>query len=151
MVELDTSGVVMIEFAPGCDQLVTWERLAPFTQGYVEALFADGIRDGYEETAESATPRHVLAGRVLHLGFSDLAPATLQRIMEDCEAYKERFTATTQRTEMFGAHFESRRRRGLYTDFGFPPQTLILAEDGLIYARETAGRQAIAHATGGGE
>jgi hypothetical protein len=74
---LDTSGYVGT-FHTG-QPAVAWSDLDPFTQGYIEALFeAAGLAiidkwgEGEGEQDENWA------------GFSDLAPETLSRIIEDC-------------------------------------------------------------------
>jgi hypothetical protein len=75
---LDTSGRV----AGNLEGLAVWyefEDLDPFTQGYIEALFASDVVDDDPEVPP------LTLGRLK--GFSDLAPETLQRIVTDCERF----------------------------------------------------------------
>lgn len=75
---LDTSGEVPAAYGvPALDTLperIEFRHLDAFTQGYIEALFFtdSGPEDG--ELGEA--------------GFSDLAPETLARIIEDCAAFQ---------------------------------------------------------------
>jgi len=106
-----------------------WSDLSPFTQGYIEALFASELPDGAQ-----------LRGNHIPLGFSDLAPETLARIIADCEAQ--------------GAHYnqpnDAKRHAHLGRDFWldgqraalcfknhdgsprFPPLTVQLGDDGKV-------------------
>ena len=122
--QLDTSGTIYMPMplAEDKDLLVfyRWSDLSPFTQGYVEALFTGADR--------------TLGDTAIHdfgkeLGFSDLAPETLARIIEDCE---ERLSVggdwpdTDTAGEMF---WLSRQRKGQVT---FPPLTVQLGDDGKV-------------------
>lgn len=56
-----------------------WDDLSPFTQGYVEALFATFSTEFQKEWGASN----------LQVRFSDLAPETLARIIADCEVFED--------------------------------------------------------------
>lgn len=115
---LDTSGAVMIEFAPGCDEIKTWDRLDPFTQGYVEALFNGWITEpGWGDRP------------LEHFAFSDLASETLEVILKDCATFKDA-------RPFDGKLFWDQRQRGQWTVQGFPPVVPYLGDDGKIYLLE---------------
>ena len=117
--QLDTSGYVHCD-DPARVHMITWSDLTPFCQGYIEAMFAGGSWD---------------LGR-----FSDLAPATLQRIIGDCEAaLADRLCAFTNHPEsgaMFWRERQANQLNGMHPHF--PPLTPYLGDDGLIYLREAA-------------
>lgn len=84
--QLDTSGVVTMNppEQPAFAHLL-FTDLDSFTQGYVEALFfTDGDDLENEEEIRNEDGPLVRAS----LGFSDLAPETLARIIADCDAFK---------------------------------------------------------------
>lgn len=117
---LDTSGIVHMT----SDSVVPayiWSDLTPFAQGYVEAMFAGPITVGSGAHTYNS---------VLQLAFSDLAPATLSRIMGDCEAYAGGNDASD------GPVFWNLQQDGLLSRF--PPLAPYLGEDGLIYLREVS-------------
>jgi hypothetical protein len=127
---LDTSGEVELRVhsavRPELRQFVAWSNLAPFEQGYVEGLFATTEDEG------STSLRDVRA-------FSDLAPETLARIMEDCASASTNpwfsYTPDANGGRQFWVERRNRALRG--EGHRFPPLTLHLADDGLIYFRES--------------
>lgn len=133
--QLDTSGVVRAHehWAEG-DEVVRWTDLTPFAQGYVEAMFA-GLFDTAASLGEWVAHIALSEGVQREPRFSDLAPATLARIVEDCE----RWSASSSRQDpdaRSGRDFWAIRQRP--NPYGFPPLTLHLADDGLIYLRAAA-------------
>lgn len=93
--------------------------------------------DGGYVTEPTDLGRAVLT---LMLGFSDLAPETLARFMEDCErvlSARSVHPADTNHTE--GRNFWSLRQDGYYRPEQLEPLTLYLADDGKVHHRE-AGR-----------
>lgn len=77
--QLDTSGTVTLPTG----EVYSWDGSVPGTsalpnlaQGYVEAMFASELAGGA-----------VRRGQAISLGFSDLAPETLARIIADCERF----------------------------------------------------------------
>lgn len=141
--QLDTSGVVYIP-APLCGRIhgygVTWDDFDLLQQGYVEALLRD-----FNNNARPAGA--VWTGT--YYGFSDLAPETVQKIIRDCAAlqaalsehqfdYSQGWCFWNYRngrlegpdlvrwSEPFDTWFLNASRE-------FPPLTLTLGEDGLIY------------------
>jgi len=129
--QLDTSGVVlwMEEFAPGCDQLRSyeWDDLSPFAQGYVEAL--------HQGSAWLDWERHPGHNEPQPWGFSDLALETLARIMEDCaEAIANPINGYRGAAKIDGTWFYAMRAKGNYPEF--PPLTPYLGDDGKVYLRE---------------
>lgn len=139
--QLDASGGVgpmpgWAKPVPECNRFIYWSDLSPFCQGYVEAMFADGIRDGYEATADFSTPRHILSARSSHLGFRHLAPATLSRIIADCEGL-QKLTPPNWGESFAAGELAWKCRAGGWVGFRdeYPPLTPYL-DDGLIYLRE---------------
>lgn len=80
---LDTSGVVIIRAADGVNEGHTWEVLDPFTQGYVEALFAS-LSVGGSHVGSLQTSH----GEIHRCTFSDLAPEALAVILRDCGLFR---------------------------------------------------------------
>ena len=137
--QLDTSGAVLKPVAdiPGINtpqfHPIQWTDLTPFQQGAVGAALRE-VANGHGVTQFNEGWR---APR-----FSDLAPATLARIMWDCErlweAQKGRMIYVN--TQYDGALFWGNRKGpGMLMHYGevFLPLTLYLGGDGLIYAKET--------------
>jgi hypothetical protein len=94
-----------------------WSDLSPFTQGYIEALFADGVD-------EVEPGRHFMLDRPI--AFRDLAPETLARIIADCGLACREGDA-----HMEGVDYWNRRQAGDYLTTR-PPQTLQLCDDGKV-------------------
>jgi hypothetical protein len=147
--QLDTSGRVPCNDArqPCICHAATWDRLLPFHQGYTEAA----LRDLAQQVAK------LPQGRVLgfrkwpaHLTvdqkrfqleyeatcFRNLAPATLWRIIADCTEFLTKTEGSFVHSAGDGRSFHRLRQQGLYTHIGFPPLTVNLGDDGLIYLRE---------------
>jgi hypothetical protein len=134
--QLDTSGAVRIPpSVAGLDgtaayetrtygkaREVRWSDLTPFQQGYIEALLCPWPVDTDEEREASAG-----AGP----GFSDLAPATLGRILEDCKA-RRASSDCVENTVAGGRSFWTRRQAGDRKP-AFPPLVVSLSDDGLVY------------------
>ena len=78
---LDTTGAVREPQLPSAFVKVTrWTDLDPFTQGYIEALFFTSEDDlGMAANGHLNDP----------VGFSDLAPETLARIIADCAKFQD--------------------------------------------------------------
>lgn len=133
MSNFDKSGFVQLPLGT----LVFWnkgevgEGLNPFTQGYIEEMFREsGLceDDGLADVAERI-------GLAPNKGFSDLAPETLARIVEDCGKFKpdfgRRYYANTAHD---GALYW--RSRAANKHFCDPPLTPYLGDDGKVYLRE---------------
>lgn len=124
--QLDTSGRVECPASFQPLGWAIWSDLTPFAQGYVEAMFDTPVG-----------PAELWVGKA----FSDLAPATLARIVEDCERVADH-------AEFFaddpGASFWLNRQSGWPAWCArrpdlpgrFPPLTVVLADDGRVYLRE---------------
>ena len=122
--QLDTSGRVECPASFQPLGWAIWSDLTPFAQGYVEAMFDTPVG-----------PAELWVGKT----FSDLAPATLARIIGDCAnrvANLPAGIATTDNTREAGRHFWERQQAGRLAVFGYPPLTPYLGDDGLIYLRE---------------
>lgn len=121
--QLDTSGVVWITTPGSTAYNLTWDRLSPFTQGYIEALLRDLHESG------------VRVGRYAPVAFSDLAPATLAWIMDDCGKWQREWspsgnlTSHEQGVYLWNLRQADKGSRGI----GFPPLTPYLGNDGKIY------------------
>jgi len=132
--QLDTSGGVQQFNAANIEtHKVFWGNLSPFYQGYIEALIADSIDDLCPD------PMHPFSNL---LGFSDIAPATLARIMADCERHPNnkgtdpdvqwrRGRNAWDDRNPYGATYGSR-----VSGYWYPPLTPYLGDDGLIYLKE---------------
>lgn len=114
----------------GGEQGLAWSDLSPFAQGYVEAMLAEAGEDLADERM-AQNPRDDAR---LSVGFSDLAPETLARIMEDCEAMKR--APGLAEEPRGGDFFWHWRQEGKLTINGFPPLTPHLGDDGKVYLRE---------------
>lgn len=123
--QLDTSGTV--PFAGGTLGVISWEgvgqRAGAFTQGYIEALLANGC--------EPVGRRAAYHPSVKTLAFADLAPETIARVIADCRAVLSRWSEITPTPEM-GAEFWTRRQSGYLRPLGFPPLTVQLGDDGKV-------------------
>lgn len=123
--QLDTSGAV--DGPEGdLEDFYRWNDLTPFTQGYVEAAlraYSDRLTTGL--------------GEPLHVGYSDLAPETLARIIEDCTTFLEwnRLAGTrcfvADGMTARGRSWWGERNRGLDAP-RWPPLTLTLGDDGKV-------------------
>lgn len=119
--QLDTSGDVERGEAYGGQAF--WSDLSPFTQGYIEALFADH-GDALTEAPEDAIP-----GIGATKGFSDLAPETLARIIADCGRWV-RLWPLSEGLEQ-GRRFWALQQGGMGTHH-FPSLTVQLGDDGKV-------------------
>jgi len=124
--QLDTSGVVG-SFLRDTIVPTAWSDLTPFAQGYVEAMFAAN----YPALHEAAWQRLILPPAHVRVGFSDLAPATLSRIIADCAG--PRIFQSDDSERATGRSLWKRRQSG---SSPFPPLTVTLGDDGLIYFRD---------------
>jgi hypothetical protein len=125
---LDTSGAVPMPSAHGGTVPFRWGGLDPFTQGYVEALFASTGHHG-----------DLLTGRIadgMRNRFSDFAPETLAAILQDCERYSAAYcdADVARRYPENGRQFWADRQAG--KSRSFPPITPYLGDDGEVYLRE---------------
>lgn len=95
-------------------RVTCWGDLDAFTQGYIEALFFTENEPGtcrYDRTADRAAwDEAVHEGRSKDIpgdyGFSDLAPETLARIIEDCERFQR--CAAPLLEQVYGHSFPAR-------------------------------------------
>lgn len=131
--QLDPSGsIALIE--PEA-RVTIWDDLDAFTQGYVEALFAseratDVTKADWLPDAEAvAAPGSCTLP--CDVGFSDLAPETLARIIVDCEAISRMgLPAKSEHHPRAGrSAWEWRQMQQLP---GFPPLTVQLGDDGKV-------------------
>lgn len=119
--QLDTTGHVRIDEGGGNFWAASWHFLTPFTQGYVEAVL---------RAAEDTLGGFTICG----VGFRDLAPETLARIIADCEAWRDQHYGRTRslfkdRPDM-GRDFWRIRQEGKRSTF--PPLTVRLGDDGKV-------------------
>jgi hypothetical protein len=87
---LDTSGHVETppaHFVRTADAVWRWECLDDFTQGCIEALFFTECEPGTDVESHDPETESALHGEC---GFSDLAPETLARIIDDCSRFQAR-------------------------------------------------------------
>lgn len=135
--QLDTSGSVRrpqanVDSAGRANWL--WSDLTPFTQGYVEALLRSlGWSDANGEPG----------GHKDYAAFSDLAPETLARIIEDCTEFTGRAFTFAETAEAGSQCWAMQQARwpgysGQAVLRGrFPPLTPYLGDDGKVYLRES--------------
>jgi hypothetical protein len=138
--KVDTSGRIACTdpSKPCICHAATWDQLSPFVQGYVEAMFSTRF-DGLDGTARYEAETYGKSWR-----FSDVAPETLARIMEDCERFLALFglcdVATSQKC---GRIFWEQRSDPVWCSSlveRFPPLTPYLGGDGKIYLRAVESR-----------
>lgn len=128
--QLDTSGEVRAHehWCEG-DEVIRWSDLSPFCQEYVEAMLAYFRAGLLTQTVGFDHPDIIAFGeKVRALGFRHLAPATLARIIEDCEGLQRLFPGDSAK---HGGWLWSERNKRRWTDF--PPLLVTLGDDGLIY------------------
>jgi hypothetical protein len=122
-VHLDTSGSVSYR-VHGIVQTKIWSDLDPFTQGYIEALFASKPLLELPQNGEDNQPAP---------GYRHLARETLARIIEDCD---RRVTHEDIRWASDEAGRNSGRvfwRLQQDNDLScFPPLTITLGDDGKV-------------------
>lgn len=135
-VKFDTSGAVLVphrtpEDAAGrwASDPVQWSDLSPFTQGYIEALFAEN----YPALHEAAWQRLILPPAHVRVAFSDLAPETLARIIADCG-----LACREGDGRMEGIDYWNRRQAGEYLTTR-PPLTVQLGDDGKVRFADATG------------
>jgi hypothetical protein len=119
--ELDISGSITILPGQSVSGMASarywhWSDLTPFCQGYVEAMFSG-----------PALPRVGLLWE--WVGFSDLAPETLARIIEDCEALRP-----SPVTVEHGRTVWKQRQEGKAGP-DFPPLAVSLGDNDKVYTR----------------
>lgn len=135
--KLDTSGEVGIMPAGRWNErFMRWSDLSPFAQGYIEAAltsYGDVLEMRPRGAGESPMLRSmIIAHRPAR--FSDLAPATLAAMLEDCERWKCQFPAVGAQED--GMAFWVLRNAQFVKRSAFPPVALFLADDGKIRQRE---------------
>jgi len=109
-----------------------WSDLDPFTQGYVEAALQGDAR---HETPGAVSFHRPVKG----WAFSDLAPETLARIVEDCSKFRSLEVGPyRQNTTLCGRAFWELRGSTVrvVATTAFPPLTAYLGDDGKVYLRE---------------
>lgn len=131
--QLDTSG--RVECAASFQPIgwAIWSDLSPFTQGYIEALFASEA----EAAAKAWWLRKSGPFDIPRPGFSDLAPEALARIIADCEVGREIYAGIGPRTQAEkGRQFWEDRQAEMMRRF--PPLTVQLGDDGKVRFAEPA-------------
>jgi hypothetical protein len=166
MTDFDTSGYVLMgrrKMVRGTNEL-RFSDISPFTQGYVEAMFADLLSqkafkrgdpvrlidaEVYEcrvivGEAEKGFWRcalpgasHGFIGKAWHhsylaydVGFSDLAPETLARIIADCAVELFPRDGDDDLRDEGVAFYEERQER--LRSPAFPPLTVQIGDDGKV-------------------
>lgn len=121
--QLDTTGRVVSELTEAFETYHEWSDLDAFAQGYVEALFSEGV-----------APQTMWPCR-----FQDLAPETLARIIADCAKGVDKpymMGRAYNANDAGGRCFWADRQAGFYADL--PPLTVQLGDDGKVrFARAT--------------
>jgi hypothetical protein len=135
--KLDTTGLIPMPGACGTINF-GWGGLNAFTQGYIEAMFADCDDDlraskrcqecGYDEEPDDEGPESRAAFLALYpVGFSDFAPETLERIIEDCRTFPA-WSGRCDHSRHAGMVFHAQRERGQWPD-SYPRLTPHLGAD----------------------
>jgi len=139
---LDTSGFVdMRDYASHEKRVfpqMIWSDLDPFTQGYIEALFAS-VFTPFEPQGENPF-RLRDPKRWRFVGFSDLAPEALALILKDCAAILGSRGVTDGANIQTGRNTWNLRQRGYWASEGFPPLTPYLRDDGKVDLKESTPR-----------
>lgn len=131
--QLDTTGAVLPVarydpkwIAEPCGY--RWSDLSPFTQGYIEALFAASV-DPRGRMMMPRDGRYASAPRERrNVAFRMLAPETLARIIADCESAAKSFGKGA--TSADGRRFYHLRQSGV-NDL-WRPQALQLCDEGKV-------------------
>lgn len=163
--KLDTSGEIVLPYPHlhPHPRGYRWSDLDPFTQGYVEALFASlrarWCKRGHEPEGIHFLSRYVRcskcgqrgipsngsrkAGRsrritwLKRLGFFDLSPEALAMILRDCERFQQVSPPPMDSLGTVGGawlwHF---RQNGQFA--AYRPLTITLADDGNVHLKEAA-------------
>lgn len=128
---LDTGGAIYLRPHDNDDVPVTWSDLPPFVQGKLAAMW-QSVRE-LRRDAEDAKQINLD-----DLGFRHLSPATLERIMGDCERDQQQGSALGNRedreTVEAGRRFWAERQTGNL--FDCPPLTVFLSDEGKVEVRE---------------
>lgn len=131
--QLDTIGYVLMgirKMVQGTNQL-RFSDLSPFTQGYIEALFASSWRETGTAIYYAEDQREWRDAR-----FSDIAPEALTRIIADCEAFQAS-PAHDHGGDRKAKGAALWKARNAVPDLGtsryrFPPLTVQLGDDGKV-------------------
>ncbi len=146
--QLDTSGAIPTPSCPAGWTFTRWSDLTPFVQGYVEAVFAGFVPPSGDYCRacrgsgmwHCADPSRVGesegCGQRVSYAFSDLAPATLVRIIADCELRGRSTTRGVGVQAEDGRIFWAERQAGDWS--AFPPLTVSLSDDGKVVFGEAA-------------
>lgn len=139
--QLDTSGFVLPlkRYDPKWNAETVgyeWSDLNPFTQGYVEALFASEAMLELWRSARPAMEAEKYGSHMLWVpGFSDLAPETLARIMEDCAAFRAVYAVKVGEERLAGEllwRWRQAETLGGTDAARLPPLTPYLGDDGKV-------------------
>jgi hypothetical protein len=125
--QFDTSGVVELHDPAHLPRETRFSDLSPFVQGYVEAM------------AQTLGEHCAAQDDNCYLRFSDLAPETLARIMEDCERgvkMSNGLHPIYRKNKAGGAAFWTDRQRGRWALTNLRPLTPYLGDDGKVRLRE---------------
>jgi hypothetical protein len=133
---MDTSG--RVECAASFQPLgwAIWSDLDPFTQGYIEALFASEQAELWEGAGyKPARPDDPRVNE--QWGFPDLAPETLARIVEDCAKWRREWSPSGELTKAQQGDYLWRLRQADKGSraIGFPPLTAYLGDDGKVHLK----------------
>lgn len=125
--QLDTGGAVYFEAQRGSYR---WSDLTPFTQGFIRAGFESAWRD-----LDTAFALDHMTLDPYEPAFSDLSPASLARIMGDCEAMQADWPLVQQPAGL-GATYWRERQAGRLRTRGFPPLAFVLSDDGRVEVQD---------------
>lgn len=121
-ISFDTSGVVCIparDFEGPVDRVLSWDKLSPFVQGYVEALFESLV----EQTHTTGW------------AFRYLDPSALALILRDCEAWRCLYPRGRD-DKQGGANMWLLRAEQMVERKDFPPLQPYLSDEGRVCLRE---------------
>lgn len=116
--------------------ILTWDDLTPFQQGYVEALFESAWPDLLSQFIAKGMSEPEDHADCVKPEFSDLSPDALAMILADCERFRGR---TSSQSRAVGALFWKNRAGGYLSDDGWMPLRVSLSDDGKIHLTNREG------------
>lgn len=87
--EMDRSGTVHVgQHGQVPQSHVTWDSLDEFTRGYIECMFFTENAPGVTTEQWNATDDHLEGSIPDDVGFGDIAPESLEKIIQDCAKFQ---------------------------------------------------------------
>lgn len=123
--QFDTTGEVFIPASVWVDM----GRVGQISSGYIDWKWLDAFTRGYTEGVLRAAEDTLGGFTICGVRFTDFAPETLARIIEDCERYRGK---TSSKSAAVGALFWKNRAANCLSDDGWMPLTVTLGDDGKV-------------------